>query len=114
MCLPQAGFMPKDGQKLGTSEEEAIIAARNVELDFLVPSHVWRFSEWVGLERQEWSFSDHAGASWRFQLNVPTFLGIWVLVQIWLLPVGMGRHGEGESGDGELMLSRRWGEEAFH
>lgn len=45
MCLPQAGFMPKDGQKLGTSEEEAIIAARNVELDFLVPSHVWRFSE---------------------------------------------------------------------
>ncbi|XP_052602640.1 zinc finger protein 14-like [Peromyscus californicus insignis] len=28
-------------------------------------------------------------------LNIPDFLGIWVLVHVWLLPGGMGRHAEG-------------------
>lgn len=63
---------------------------------------VWR-------ERQEWDFPDHEGVSWMFQLNILTFLVIRVFVQIWLLPVDLGRHGEGESGDSELTLGKRHG-----
>ncbi|EGW11275.1 hypothetical protein I79_012545 [Cricetulus griseus] len=33
--------------------------------------------------------------SWRFQLNILTFLDIWVMDHIWLLPADMGRRGVG-------------------
>lgn len=44
----------------------------------------------------------------------PNILGYMALVQMWLLPVGMGGCREWESGAGGLMLSRGgMGEEAF-
>lgn len=73
-CLPQAGFVPKCGQKLEClggildcrQHREEIYA----ELGFLVPSFVQRYSERVLFEeRQEWGFVDQVGVSWRFQPN---------------------------------------------
>lgn len=43
-----------------------------------------------------------------FQHSIPTFLDKWVMVQVWLLPVGIGQHGDGESEVSGLMLSRRY------
>lgn len=44
-----------------------------------------------------------------FQPNILTSLGIVMPVQIWLLPAGLGRCGEGESGVSGLVLKGRCG-----
>lgn len=56
--------------RLSTSEEEAAVTTRNVELGFLVPSlPSFRDSQWVGSGMGEWGFPDYARASRRVKLN---------------------------------------------
>lgn len=54
-----------------TSGEEAAVVSKNAELGFLVLFFVQGLSERVGFGSggDEWSCLDHAGSSWRFQLN---------------------------------------------
>lgn len=77
-CPPQAGFVPKCGQKLttlggswatGNFRGGAAAATKNVQLGSCVPFLSWRFSETVDFGAREMGLSGPRGVSWRFQLN---------------------------------------------
>lgn len=43
------------------------------------------------------------------QLYILASMGMWAPVQIWLLPIGIGHHEDGESGVGRLVFKVRYG-----